>query len=67
MEDLNLGPGAPRKFGALIVRFRRPSFNYQHTHDKSQLSVTPVPRDPTPSHRHTCSQNTSVNKIKINN
>ena len=27
-------------------------------------SVTPVPGDPTPSHRHTCIQNTNICKAK---
>jgi hypothetical protein len=27
------------------------------------LSITPVPGNPTPSHRHTCSQNINVYKI----
>ncbi|CAO2583729.1 17-beta-hydroxysteroid dehydrogenase 13 [Lemmus lemmus] len=31
---------------------RGPGFDSQHPHGSSQLSVTPVPRDPTPSHRH---------------
>jgi len=31
---------------------RVPRFNSQHPHGGSQLSVTPVSGDPTPSHRH---------------
>ena len=30
----------------------------------SQLSVTPVPGDLTPSHRHTCRQNSNAREIK---
>jgi hypothetical protein len=32
---------------------RGPEFNFQYPHSSSQLLVTPVPRDSTPSHRHT--------------
>ena len=32
---------------------RGPGVSFQHPHGGSQLSVTPVPEDPTPSHRHT--------------
>jgi hypothetical protein len=36
------------------------------THNgSSELSVTPVPGDPTPSHRHICRQNTNAHKIII--
>ena len=38
--------------------------NYM-AHGSSQLSATPVPVDPTPSHRHTYRQNTNVHKIMI--
>jgi hypothetical protein len=37
---------------ALGCSSRGPGFNSQHPHGSSQLSVTPVPADPTPSHRH---------------
>jgi hypothetical protein len=37
-------------------------FNSQHPQGRSQLSVVPVPRDLTPSHRHACSQNTNAYK-----
>jgi hypothetical protein len=41
-----------------------PRFNSQHPHGSSHLSVTPVPGLLTPSHRHTCRQNTNKNKTK---
>jgi hypothetical protein len=31
---------------------RGTGFNPQHPHDNSQLSITPVPGDPAPSHKH---------------
>jgi hypothetical protein len=31
----------------------------------SQLSVTPVPGTPTPSHRNACRPNTSAHKTKV--
>jgi hypothetical protein len=37
-------------------------FNYQFP----PLSITPIPGNLTPSHRHTCRHNTNVHKIKIN-
>jgi hypothetical protein len=40
-----------------------PEFNSQHPHGNT--TVTPVPEDPTPSHRHTCRQNTDAHEIKI--
>jgi hypothetical protein len=43
-----------------------PRFNSQQPHGNLQLSVTPVPGDPMPSHRYTCRQNTNAHKIKIN-
>jgi hypothetical protein len=43
-----------------------PGFNSQNPHGSSQPSVTPVPRDPKPSHKHTCRQNTNAHKIKMN-
>jgi hypothetical protein len=46
--------------------FREWGFDSQHPHGSSQLSVTPVPGDPTPSHRHTCRQNTNAHEIKVN-
>jgi hypothetical protein len=45
---------------------RGPGFNSQHPHGSSQLSVTPVPGDLTPSHRHTSTQNNSAHEIKKN-
>jgi hypothetical protein len=42
---------------------RGPGFNSQHPHGGSQLSVTPVPEDPIPSHRYTCRQHTNAQKI----
>jgi hypothetical protein len=33
---------------------RGPGFNSQNPHGNSQLSVTPVPRNPTPSYRRSC-------------
>jgi hypothetical protein len=30
------------------------------------MSVTPIPWDLTPSHKHICSQVTNVHKLKIN-
>jgi hypothetical protein len=45
---------------------RGPGFNSQHSCVSSKLSVTLVPEGTTPSHRHTCSQNSNVHKIKIN-
>ena len=41
-------------------------FKSQYPHSGSQLPVTPLPRNLTPSHRHTCRQNTSTDKIKRN-
>lgn len=41
---------------------RRPGFNYHI--NGSQLSVTPVPRDLTPSYRYTCRQNINTHTIK---
>jgi hypothetical protein len=41
------------------------SFNSYYPHGSSQLSVTPVPGNPTPSNRHTCRQNTNAHEIKI--
>jgi hypothetical protein len=41
-----------------------PWFNPQHPHGSSQLSVTLVPRDPSPAHRHTCRKNTNAHKIR---
>ncbi|XP_075845389.1 deubiquitinase DESI2 isoform X2 [Microtus pennsylvanicus] len=41
-------------------------FNSQHPHGCSQLSVTPVLRDLTPPHRHTCKQNISVHEVTKN-
>jgi hypothetical protein len=43
---------------------KRLRFNSQHPHGSSQLSITPVPGDLTPSHRQTCKQNTNAYKIK---
>jgi hypothetical protein len=40
-----------------------PEFNSHHQQGRSQMSITPVPGDPTPSHRHTCCQNTNAYKI----
>ena len=40
-------------------------FNSQYPHGTTQLSVTPVPGDPTLSHRHACRQNTNAYEIKI--
>jgi hypothetical protein len=40
-----------------------PRFNSQNPYDSSQMSLTPVPGDPTPSHRHACRQNN--NKIRV--
>jgi hypothetical protein len=45
---------------------REPRLNSQHPPGDSQLSVTPVPGDLTPSHRHSCKQNTNEHKMKIN-
>jgi hypothetical protein len=36
---------------------RGPGFNSQYPQGSSQLSITPVSGDLTPSHRHTCQQN----------
>ena len=44
---------------------RGPEFNSQHPHGSSKLSVTPVPGDLTPSHRHTYRQNTNAHEIKM--
>jgi hypothetical protein len=35
-------------------------FSSQHSHGISQLYVTLVPGDPTPSHKHTCRQNANA-------
>ena len=43
---------------------RVPRFNSQHPHGSSQLSLTPVPGDPTPSLRHACRSNTNDHVIK---
>jgi hypothetical protein len=43
---------------------RRPGFNSQHPHGTSQLSVTPVPEDLAPFHRHAFRQNTNAHKNK---
>ena len=43
--------------------YRGPRFNFQHPPDSSQLSISPVPGHPTPSHRHTHRQNTNAHKI----
>jgi hypothetical protein len=43
---------------------RGPGFNSQHPHSSSQLFVTLVPGDLTPSNRHTCRQNTNVHEKK---
>jgi hypothetical protein len=43
---------------------RGPGFNSQHPHGGSQVSVSPVPGDLTPSHRYTCRQNTNTHTIK---
>jgi hypothetical protein len=51
---------------ALAALPEDPGFNSEHPHGSSQLSVTPVPGDRTPSHRHICRQNTNAQKIKIN-
>ena len=70
-----LAPGLKKKVGAGRIgsvvmstgcSSKGPRFNSQHPHGSSQLSVTPVPGDLTPSHRHTSGQNTNVHKIKIN-
>ena len=42
-----------------------PGFNSQHPHGSSQLSVTPVPEDLTPSDRHIGRQN-NANAHEIN-
>ena len=42
-------------------------FNSQHPHGNSQLFVTPVPGDLTPSHRYTHRQNTNAHKIILKN
>jgi hypothetical protein len=39
-------------------------FNLQYPYWSLQLSVIPVPGDPTLSHRHTGRQNTNAHKIK---
>ena len=44
---------------------RGPGFNSQHPHGSSQLPVTLVSGDLTPSHRHACRQITNVHKIQI--
>ena len=36
---------------------RGSGFNYQHPHGSSQLSVIPVPGDPTPMAKHQCTEN----------
>lgn len=41
-----------------------PRFNSRRPHGSSRLSVTLVPEDPAPSHRHTCKQNTNAHKGK---
>lgn len=41
-------------------------FNSQHPCGSSELSVTSVLGGLTPSHRHTCAQNTNKHKTKIN-
>jgi len=51
---------------SMMVDFRRPRFNSQQPHRSSQLSVSPVPVDLTPSRRYTCRQNTNTHKRKIN-
>lgn len=38
-------------------------FNFQYPYGSS-LSVTPVPGELAPSHRHTCAQNTSEHENK---
>jgi hypothetical protein len=40
-------------------------FNFQHPHGGSQMPVTPVSGNPTPSHRHARRQNTDAHEIKI--
>jgi len=43
---------------------RGPGFNLQHPHGSSLRFVNPVPGGLTPSHRHTCRQNTDTHKEK---
>ena len=45
---------------------RGPRFNSQYPHGSSQLSVTVVPGDVTPSLKHICRQSTNAHEIKIN-
>jgi hypothetical protein len=42
-----------------------PRFNSQYPHSRSHLSVTPVPRDLAPSHRHIHAGKTPMH-IKVN-
>jgi hypothetical protein len=37
----------------------------ENAYGSSQLSLSPVPGDQTPSHRHTCRQNTNAYKMNI--
>jgi hypothetical protein len=41
---------------------RGPSFNCQHPHGSSELSVIPVPGEFAPSHTYICRQNIKLNK-----
>jgi hypothetical protein len=50
-------------FSAVDCSSKGSGFNSQHPHGSSQLSITPVPRDPIPFHRHACRQNTNAYKI----
>ena len=45
---------------------RGSGFHSQHPQSSSQLAVTPVPGLLTLSQRHTCTQNSNAQKIKIN-
>ena len=40
------------------------SISSTHPHGGSQLSITPVPGDLTPSYRHICKQNTKIHIFK---
>jgi hypothetical protein len=62
LKNIIIGTGEMAQ--RLSCSSRRFRFNSQHPHGSAHLSVTPVPGDLTPSHRHTRRQNTNERKNK---